>query len=1457
MNPGRLYGITDTGELISRVAGLYAHITFAEILDRLQSRTLEHVLVYNGLDHYEFFAPGVVAAKTPAVLSEGDSDDILSFDNGSDNLSHLDEMSDLGSVSSVSRKSSGSDAADEGGEEEAGLYMKPKGTLPTPTNEQMDVAEDPSAAEHWGSFARDVFDDHLYVVAGELIFSLVHLEAENVAFNTLDDIKKQQQRVAPVLMSAGAPQPRNPVGRPQKPQDQAARASKEKPRRRFHESWAEHLPWLRYMDGKMFCDLCVTRGARNLFVTGTKDLTIQVVRRHAKDCHLKDIVAFGVAPPQAAIVTGFAKQLENERERLHRLLRQVYYLSKSRTALWQFSNLCHLADLQELPIGTSYRTHLAANDFLICLSEAVLEEWLPAAKASPVFGIMIDESTTVSSEGKLIIYLRFMRHGRVFTQIWKLLHIDKADADSIFTSLSAELEDEGFDVSRCVSMSTDGASTMLGEHEGVAVRCRRAWNGVLLIVHCIAHRGALCVAHAASDNPAAQTTEMVVRSILSYHAHSNQRKSALAAMQDQLGVRELVLLTYHNVRWLSRAAVVNRILHNFAPLAHEFKADAAAEPSRTALDVSPARGLLNSMTTHYFVTSMCGFADVLKIMAQLSKQFQTRIVRYSNVTAMLNSTCSALQTLYTNIKDEDSMGGEHAKELADAMRSKLVDKTFIFRGIQIHCAPTDHRSAVADVKRMAGEILKQVKERFPSHAILEHLQIFDPRNLPTVLAGYGEQQISGLMAYFGKPVPKHNTSESFPPLVQGSTFKIEWLVFRQHLADWYQKYKTTNSTLTKLDDDVMDFYAELFVKGLFPEVQTLAAVWLCQCLSTVECERGFSVMALVKSKLRNKMNHSTLNAHMQIMLNGPGLSDHADVQRLVVHATEIFLRRCKRNVNKSHPRIAGRKPKVRAPEFTNVNDDLVPIVVRLLRDEPIENLDGRAGGHDDDEEEDLESALHDAEKEPDMNLEQQVQIFKGLPAYAPPLGRFVLPAPSPAEWVIPSSLHWTNRRIVHKWDDGWYEGTFKGATDLKNHPNMYEVYYQGRYNSEPHSTFRESRYHSLDLQYYGYDNLWLIVQIRKASAEVNVPKSAGATPGGLHEGAAQEVGERPQNGSSSFKKREPPTAARRAAAVSTSSDASTSSNSAAAATTHINSSTSATAAASTAKTATIATTMATDKVLDDLSENWHRGKSAFHGKLDASVRLPDKCLVVVFDVEHTGAPKGGSIFDALIYELGATAMVWNSGRFSPSISGGVDSMVRCSLAIEKWPSWWTRENAKSAGITSEMLHAAPPLAQVAQVWFTSICQAREKLPVVLAAHDAFNTDCKTLIHGLSANGVDVRRFFQDADVVGFLETRRLVKGLPDALLKRLKNHINSQPQGQKTKITLGSNRNIYETFVGGTQSEWHHAHVDASATAKWLASLEVTSQIPACLMPSMALIATEQVINMVEQKLHEAKLKKK
>jgi hypothetical protein len=66
-------------------------------------------------------------------------------------------------------------------------------------------------------------------------------------------------------------------------------------------------------------------------------------------------------------------------------------------------------------VGITVSTHLREKpprgDRTGPLSETCLD-----TLSAPVFGIMIDESTTVSSEGKLIIYLRFLRHGRVLAE---------------------------------------------------------------------------------------------------------------------------------------------------------------------------------------------------------------------------------------------------------------------------------------------------------------------------------------------------------------------------------------------------------------------------------------------------------------------------------------------------------------------------------------------------------------------------------------------------------------------------------------------------------------------------------------------------------------------------------------------------------------------------------------------------------------------------------------------------------------------------------------------------------------------------------------------------------------------------------------------------------------------------------------------------------------------------------
>jgi len=44
-------------------------------------------------------------------------------------------------------------------------------------------------------------------------------------------------------------------------------------------------------------------------------------------------------------------------------------------------------------------------------------------------------------------------------------------------------------------------------------------------------------------------------------------------------------------------------------------------------------------------------------------------------------------------------------------------------------------------------------------------------------------------------------------------------------------------------------------------------------LSNAHVERIFSQQNLIKSKLRNKMNIDTLNNHLMVLLNGPGIEN--------------------------------------------------------------------------------------------------------------------------------------------------------------------------------------------------------------------------------------------------------------------------------------------------------------------------------------------------------------------------------------------------------------------------------------------------------------------------------------------------------------------------------------------------------------------------------------------------------
>ena len=90
------------------------------------------------------------------------------------------------------------------------------------------------------------------------------------------------------------------------------------------------------------------------------------------------------------------------------------------------------------------------------------------------------------------------------------------------------------------------------------------------------------------------------------------------------------------------------------------------------------------------------------------------------------------------------------------------------------------------------------------------------------------------------------------------------------------------------------------IRCLRPAVPT--AFGLAIVVSSVPCECGFSTMAIIKTKLRNRLSVLHLEDLMQVALNSPKMNS-AEYEAFIEEVYSHWFAAVKRNVNKSHPGI--------------------------------------------------------------------------------------------------------------------------------------------------------------------------------------------------------------------------------------------------------------------------------------------------------------------------------------------------------------------------------------------------------------------------------------------------------------------------------------------------------------------------------------------------------------------------
>uniref|UniRef100_A0A8C1S060 Uncharacterized protein n=1 Tax=Cyprinus carpio TaxID=7962 RepID=A0A8C1S060_CYPCA len=229
-------------------------------------------------------------------------------------------------------------------------------------------------------------------------------------------------------------------------------------------------------------------------------------------------------------------------------LRVAWNLAKAKKP---FTDKMVVELLQKVPLSDSTATRrvetLAGN----CLSNLLSD-----IKKAEVMSLAIDSSCDRTDVEQLSVFVRFF-DGDVFREeLLCLLPIQgHATGEIIFNELMQFFEKNGLDLSKVMSVVTDGAPSMVGHHRGLISRLA-AVNPALIAFHCIIHKSVLCAKLSAKMK---ETMDTVMRLVNFIRASSGLQHRLFRALQEEMSAESHDLLLHNDIRWLSKCRVLERV----------------------------------------------------------------------------------------------------------------------------------------------------------------------------------------------------------------------------------------------------------------------------------------------------------------------------------------------------------------------------------------------------------------------------------------------------------------------------------------------------------------------------------------------------------------------------------------------------------------------------------------------------------------------------------------------------------------------------------------------------------------------------------------------------------------------------------------------------------------------------------------------------------------------------------
>ena len=607
--------------------------------------------------------------------------------------------------------------------------------------------------------------------------------------------------------------------------------------RSFNAKWLQLFAWLTFdsIRNAMFCTICQKHKKKNNFVyPGASNFRKSSLVDHASSNDHVQALKSDEAAKDNKLKTMVEKVYEKTDDAMTTLFRNAYYIAKENLPIDKYQSLNELSKMNGAPItSTMYQEDTACSEFIKIISSQIEQTVLQDVKDSPAFSIMIDESTDLSTQKHLILYLSYLKDAKLTITYSKLINLTACDSVAITSQLIAYLQANDVDLSKMYGMGSDGAAVMIGKHTGVSQLLKEN-SPYLIEMHCVAHRLALACVDLSKEIPEIKFVESIIKTVYTYFKRSPSNLSELRTWQTILDDPQLNPLDVHKVRWLSMGHALDNLRRSLVSIVHMVSDQGDSD--------IVASSMVHHMTSYKFLFLLHFLSDIFSKINILSKALQQRELSYSTVRLQVDGFLTALSAEY--LTDEPSFGPLLSQFI---LTTSEQDN---FKGIDFSRSPRD--ATLPDkVVHLVSTLTDNIKDRFPDSKIFEAFTIFEPASFPvniSDLPNYGTSQLSTLTSHY-------TSFDEDSTLQEWST--IKYIIFNNF------RHLSPAELLTEVTP----------MKEQFVNIVNLIEIASVLPVSSVECERGFSRQNLIKTKLRCKTSTDTLDQLMRIGLVGVPVKD--------------------------------------------------------------------------------------------------------------------------------------------------------------------------------------------------------------------------------------------------------------------------------------------------------------------------------------------------------------------------------------------------------------------------------------------------------------------------------------------------------------------------------------------------------------------------------------------------------